>query len=185
MPGHDLPGVISFRDMQDVEHMLAAAERGGSAVVIGGGLLGLEAAHGLSLRGMTVTVLHLMPTLMERQLDEAAGWLLKQALEGAWPDRADGADTAAILGDGKVEAIRLKDGREIAADLVVMAVGIRPRSRSPAPPGWRSGAASRSTTIWSRPTRASWRSANASSMTDRSMAWSRRSGTCAAASPMR
>ena len=81
VPGHDLPGVISFRDMKDVEHMLAAAERGGSAVVIGGGLLGLEAAHGLSLRGMTVTVLHLMPTLMERQLDEAAGWLLKQALE--------------------------------------------------------------------------------------------------------
>ena len=126
VPGHDLPGVISFRDMKDVEHMLAAAERGGSAVVIGGGLLGLEAAHGLSLRGMTVTVLHLMPTLMERQLDEAAGWLLKQALEARGQTVLTGADTAAILGDGKVEAIRLKDGREIPADLVVMAVGIRP-----------------------------------------------------------
>ena len=69
--------------------MLAAAERGGDAVVIGGGLLGLEAAHGLSLRGMKVTVLHLMPTLMERQLDEAAGWLLKSELEAPRPDDPD------------------------------------------------------------------------------------------------
>jgi nitrite reductase (NADH) large subunit len=126
VPGKDLPGVITFRDMDDVDHMLAAADRGGSAVVIGGGLLGLEAAHGLSLRGMTVTVLHLMPTLMERQLDEAAAWLLKSALEARGQTVLTGADTAEILGDGKVEAVRLKDGREIAADLVVMAVGIRP-----------------------------------------------------------
>jgi nitrite reductase (NADH) large subunit len=77
VPGKDLPGVISFRDMKDVDTMLAAAGQGGDAVVIGGGLLGLEAAHGLTLRGMKVTVIHLMPTLMERQLDEAAGWLLK------------------------------------------------------------------------------------------------------------
>lgn len=86
VPGKDLPGVISFRDMKDVDHMLAAAEDGkaaggGQAVVIGGGLLGLEAAHGLTLRGMKVTVLHIMPILMERQLDEAAGWLLKTELE--------------------------------------------------------------------------------------------------------
>ena len=126
VPGRDLPGVIGFRDMKDVEHMLAAAERGGSAVVIGGGLLGLEAAHGLSLRGMTVTVLHIMPTLMERQLDEAAGWLLKTALEARGQTILTGADTAAIMGDGRVEAVRLKDGTEIPADLVVMAVGIRP-----------------------------------------------------------
>jgi nitrite reductase (NADH) large subunit len=126
VPGKDLPGVISFRDMDDVDHMLAAAERGGSAVVIGGGLLGLEAAHGLSLRGMKVTVLHLMPTLMERQLDEAAAWLLKSALEERGQTVLTGADTAEILGDGKVQAVRLKDGREIPADLVVMAVGIRP-----------------------------------------------------------
>ena len=83
VPGHDLPGVISFRDMRDVETMLAAANKGGDAVVIGGGLLGLEAAHGLSLRGMKVTVLHLMPTLMERQLDEAAGWLQRLARDPA------------------------------------------------------------------------------------------------------
>ncbi|WP_112381498.1 nitrite reductase large subunit NirB [Sphingomonas carotinifaciens] len=126
VPGRDLPGVISFRDMKDVDQMLAAAARGGSAVVIGGGLLGLEAAHGLSLRGMKVTVLHIMPTLMERQLDEAAGWLLKQALEARGQVVLTGADTAAILGDTHVTGVALKDGTEIAADLVVMAVGIRP-----------------------------------------------------------
>ncbi|HWV00009.1 MAG TPA: nitrite reductase large subunit NirB [Devosia sp.] len=126
VPGHDLPGIISFRDMADVDTMLAAAAGGAEAVVIGGGLLGLEAAHGLSLRGMTVTVLHLMPTLMERQLDEAAGWLLKTALEARGQTILTGADTAEIYGDGKVEGVRLKDGRDIPASLVVMAVGIRP-----------------------------------------------------------
>ena len=126
VPGKDLPGVISFRDMKDVDTMLAAAEAGGDAVVIGGGLLGLEAAHGLTLRGMKVTVIHLMDTLMERQLDEAAGWLLKSALEGRGQTILTGANTEAIYGDGKVEGVRLKDGREIPASLVVMAVGIRP-----------------------------------------------------------
>ncbi|HEY0595948.1 nitrite reductase large subunit NirB [Sphingopyxis sp.] len=126
VPGKDLPGVIAFRDMDDVDTMLAAADAGGDAVVIGGGLLGLEAAHGLSLRGMKVTVIHLMPTLMERQLDEAAGWLLKQALEGRGQTILTGADTAAIVGDAKVEGVRLKDGTLIPASLVVMAVGIRP-----------------------------------------------------------
>jgi nitrite reductase (NADH) large subunit len=81
VPGKDLEGVVTFRDLDDVDKMLAAAQKGGHAVVIGGGLLGLEAAHGLALRGMDVTVIHLMPTLMERQLDEAAGWLLKSELE--------------------------------------------------------------------------------------------------------
>lgn len=126
VPGKDLPGVIAFRDMDDVDTMLAAADAGGDAVVIGGGLLGLEAAHGLTLRGMKVTVIHLMPTLMERQLDEAAGWLLKQALEGRGQTILTGADTAEIIGDGKVEGVRLKDGTLIPASLVVMAVGIRP-----------------------------------------------------------
>jgi len=129
VPGHDLPGVISFRDMADVDTMLAASAQGGSAVVIGGGLLGLEAAHGLALRGMAVTVLHLMPTLMERQLDEAAGWLLKSALEARGQVILTGADTAAIYGEGRVEGVRLKDGTEIPASLVVMAVGIRPSVR--------------------------------------------------------
>ncbi|MDP3674556.1 MAG: nitrite reductase large subunit NirB [Novosphingobium sp.] len=126
VPGKDLPGVIGFRDMNDVETMLEAADKGGAAVVIGGGLLGLEAAHGLSLRGMKVTVIHLMPTLMERQLDEAAGWLLKQALESRGQTILTGADTAEIVGASHVEGVRLKDGTTIPADLVVMAVGIRP-----------------------------------------------------------
>ena len=126
VPGKDLPGVIAFRDMDDVDTMLAAADAGGDAVVIGGGLLGLEAAHGLSLRGMKVTVIHLMPTLMERQLDEAAGWLLKNALEARGQTILTGADTAEIFGDGKVEGVKLKDGTLIPASLVVMAVGIRP-----------------------------------------------------------
>jgi nitrite reductase (NADH) large subunit len=126
VPGHDLQGVVTFRDMDDVGAMLRAADAGGDAVVIGGGLLGLEAAHGLSLRGMKVTVLHIMPTLMERQLDEAAGWLLKAALEARGQTILTGADTAEIYGQGKVEGVRLKDGRDIPAALVVMAVGIRP-----------------------------------------------------------
>ncbi|WGM48028.1 Nitrite reductase [NAD(P)H] [Brevundimonas sp. NIBR10] len=126
VPGHTLDGVISFRDMADVSRMIAAADAGGEAVVIGGGLLGLEAAHGLSLRGMKVTVIHLMPTLMERQLDEAAGWLLKSALEARGQTILTGADTAEIVGETCVEGVRLKDGRLIPASLVVMAVGIRP-----------------------------------------------------------
>ncbi|MBA3055396.1 MAG: NAD(P)/FAD-dependent oxidoreductase [Sphingomonadales bacterium] len=127
VPGKDLDGVVTFRDLDDVDKMLAAAEQGGTAVVIGGGLLGLEAAHGLNLRGMEVTVIHLMPTLMERQLDEAAGWLLKSELERRGQTILTGANTEEIIGkDGKVAGVRLKDGTEIAADIVVMAVGIRP-----------------------------------------------------------
>ena len=127
VPGSTLPGVVTFRDLDDVDKMLAAAEKGGSAVVIGGGLLGLEAAHGLSLRGMQVTVIHLMPTLMERQLDEAAGWLLKEELERRGQTILTGADTAEIMEkDGHVAGVKLKDGREIPAGIVVMAVGIRP-----------------------------------------------------------
>ncbi|WP_338466125.1 nitrite reductase large subunit NirB [Novosphingobium sp. ZN18A2] len=127
VPGAGLPGVVTFRDLDDVEKMLAAADGGGKAVVIGGGLLGLEAAHGLSLRGMDVTVIHLMPTLMERQLDEAAGYLLKSELERRGQTILTGADTAEIVErDGHVAGVKLKDGREIEADIVVMAVGIRP-----------------------------------------------------------
>ena len=127
VPGNDLRGVVTFRDMDDVDAMLDAAGRGGSAVVIGGGLLGLEAAHGLALRGMAVTVVHLMPSLMERQLDEAAGYLLKTELERRGQTIVTGADTAEILGSGgRVAGVRLKDGREFPADIVVMAAGIRP-----------------------------------------------------------
>ncbi|WP_246524981.1 nitrite reductase large subunit NirB [Sphingobium phenoxybenzoativorans] len=131
VPGKDLPGVVTFRDLDDVDRMLDAAKAaekagGGDAVVIGGGLLGLEAAHGLALRGMKVTVIHLMPTLMERQLDEAAGYLLKSELERRGQTILTHADTGEIYGNGKVEGVRLKDGREIPCSIVVMAVGIRP-----------------------------------------------------------
>ncbi|HYC56202.1 MAG TPA: nitrite reductase large subunit NirB [Candidatus Binatia bacterium] len=126
VPGHDLPGVVTYRDLDDVETMLSASQRGGHAVVIGGGLLGLEAAAGLKMRGMEVTVLHLMPTLMERQLDSAAGYLLEKTLEARGIRIRTGADTKAILGDTCVTGVRLTDGAELAADMVVMAVGIRP-----------------------------------------------------------
>lgn len=128
LPGRELPGVVTFRDVDDVEAMLQAAGRGGRAVVIGGGLLGLEAASGLARRGMEATVLHLMPHLMERQLDASAAWLLQRELEGRGLQVETRADTAAILGSDRVEGVRLKDGRELPAELVVMAVGIRPNT---------------------------------------------------------
>ncbi len=126
VPGHELPGVISFRDIQDVNTMLDAAGHYRNAVVIGGGLLGLEAANGLRARGMQVTVVHLLDSLMERQLDKAAAELLRQALEARGIGFAMQAQTEAILGKDRVTGLRFKDGGEIAADLVVMAVGIRP-----------------------------------------------------------
>jgi len=128
IPGKDLPGVIGFRDLSDVEAMVGAAKTGTHAVVIGGGLLGLEAANGLARNGMEVTVLHLMGTIMERQLDEAAGWLLQAELEGRGIKIITKAQTEAILGDGRVQTVKLADGRELDADLVVMAVGIRPNT---------------------------------------------------------
>jgi len=128
--GRDLPGVRAFRDLDDVEAMIAAAEKPGArAVVIGGGLLGLEAAAALRSRGMEVVVLHLMGHLMERQLDPAAGYLLQKELEGRGIKVHCKAQTKAILGDGRAEAVLLEDGIVYPADLVVMAVGIRPETR--------------------------------------------------------
>lgn len=126
VPGHELPGVISFRDIYDVDQMLEAAKNHKHAVVIGGGLLGLEAANGLMLQGMNVTVVHLGDVLMERQMDEVAGGMLKKSLEERGLNFLMGASTEAILGDDRVRGIRFKDGSEIVSDLVVMAVGIRP-----------------------------------------------------------
>ena len=128
LPGHDLPGVLTYRDLDDVNAMLLAAKSGGRAVVIGGGLLGLEAAAGLQAQGMDVTVLHLMPTLMERQLDPSAGYLLAKELAGRGIDIRCEANTKEIVGKDRVEAVRLEDGTEIPASLVVMAVGIRPNA---------------------------------------------------------
>tara|TARA_R110000787_G_scaffold97889_4_gene201695 strand:- start:2068 stop:3336 length:1269 start_codon:yes stop_codon:yes gene_type:complete len=126
VPGSDLPGVIAYRDIQDVEHMLRAAQDHRSAVVIGGGLLGLEAANGLMRQGMDVTVVHVTDSLMERQLDKPASGLLRNALEKRGIRFMLEAHTAEIIGTDRVSAVRFKDGVEIAADLVVMAVGIRP-----------------------------------------------------------
>jgi len=128
VPGHKLAGVLSYRDLDDVQAMLLAAKSRGSAVVIGGGLLGLEAAVGLKEQGMDVTVLHLMPTLMERQLDVPAGHLLQRAIEARGIRVITKANTKAILGEKKVEALLLEDGTRLPADLVIMAVGIKPNA---------------------------------------------------------
>jgi nitrite reductase (NADH) large subunit len=130
VPGKDLAGVIAYRDIADTQAMIDAATRYRHAVVIGGGLLGLEAANGLMLRGMQVTVVHLQPWLMERQLDDVAGGLLRQSLEQRGIRFRMGAQTQALIPDpdGRVMAVQFKDGSEIPAELVVMAAGIRPNT---------------------------------------------------------
>ena len=126
VPGHDLPGVVTFRDLQDVNSMLQAARVHKRAAVIGGGLLGLEAANGLLKQGMDVTVVHIFDTLMERQLDRAAAALLQGSLQKRGMKFRMPAKTTAIAGDVRATAVQFEDGREIEADLVVMAAGIRP-----------------------------------------------------------
>ena len=134
IPGKDLPGVLAYRDIADTQAMIDAAATYRHAVVIGGGLLGLEAANGLMKRGMQVTVVHVAPWLMERQLDEVAGKLLQQSLEQRGMRFLMGAQTEALLpaASGRVGAVRFKAGTtpepEVPADLVVMAVGIRPNT---------------------------------------------------------
>lgn len=134
LPGRELAGVIAYRDIADTCAMIDAAARHRQAVVIGGGLLGLEAAHGLLLRGMQVTVVHLSGTLMERQLDTAASELLRQSLAARGLRFVLGAQTQAFLGDaaGRVRAVQLQDAhgqtQEVPAELVVVAAGIRPNT---------------------------------------------------------
>jgi nitrite reductase (NADH) large subunit len=126
IPGLGLPGVRAFRDIADVEAMIEAARNHCRAVVIGGGLLGLEAAWGLKRRGMSVAVVHLMPTLMERQLDAAAAELLRRDLDARGIVICTNSQIEEILGTERAEGIMLADGRRIPADLVVLAVGVRP-----------------------------------------------------------
>lgn len=130
VPGWDLQGVVAYRDIDDTNAMIAAATVHTHAVVIGGGLLGLEAANGLKQRGMHVTVVHLPAWLMEKQLDPVAAKLLQNSLEDRGLAFLLGKNTAAILGDdaGHVRGIRFADGMEIPAQLIVMAVGIRPNT---------------------------------------------------------
>ena len=130
LPGGDLKGVVTFRDLDDVEAMVAAsAQMGARAVVIGGGLLGIEAAYGLVRRGMAATVVHLVDVLMERQLDASAGFLLADALATKGVATELGAVSEEIVGvNGQVTGLKLKDGRTLPCDLLVMAVGIRPNT---------------------------------------------------------
>ena len=127
VPGRDLDGVMAFRDIADVDRMLDAAGKYKEAVVIGGGLLGLEAANGLMKKGMQVTVVHLMDVLMERQLDSEAAALLRKSLEERGMKFAMGGRTEEILGEGgRVSGVKLADGTILPAQLVVMAIGIKP-----------------------------------------------------------
>jgi len=128
VPGHDLPGVVSFRDIRDVDLMIEAACKHPRAAVIGGGLLGLEAAYGLIKRGMEVTVVHLMDRLLERQLDETAATLLRKDLEAKGFRFAMPKETHRILGETRATGLEFADGDTLQADLVVMAVGIRPNT---------------------------------------------------------
>src|SRR5579883_3133502 len=124
--GLDLPGVCAFRNIADIDQMIEASRKHRRAIVIGGGLLGLEAANGLLKRGMSVAVVHLMDTLMERQLDPVAGRLLQRELDERGLNFFMNGQTEEIFGDGRVQGVRLADGREVPGDLVVMAIGIRP-----------------------------------------------------------
>ncbi len=128
LPGMDLDGVVSFRDIVDVETMLAYSQSHRHAVVLGGGLLGLEAANGLVQRGMSVTVIHNHAVLMNRQLDPAAAQLLQAALAERGINFKLAAKTEALLGDdnGHVQAVRFTDGSELPCDLFVTAIGVRP-----------------------------------------------------------
>lgn len=126
IPGHDLPGVLVYRDLDDVQLMLEAAKSQSRAVVIGGGLLGLEAAAGLKAQGMDVCVVHLADFLMEKQLDSAAAFLLQQEFESRGIAVKTSTSTSEIRGEDRVTGVSFTDGSQLDCDLVVMAVGIRP-----------------------------------------------------------
>ena len=130
LPGKDLQGVLAYRDIADTQAMIDAATQYTHAVVIGGGLLGLEAANGLMKRGMQVTVVHVSEWLMERQLDKVAAQMLQASLEVRGMQFRMSAQTAALVGNnsGRVSQVEFKDGTQLNADLVVMAVGIRPNT---------------------------------------------------------
>ena len=134
-PGMELSGVMTFRDICDVSAMRAQAAPGAPVVVIGGGLLGLEAAHGLAKAGACVTLIHLMDRLMERQLDAAAAGMLRRAVEARGVKVLLKSETARVVGSRRAEAIELKDGRTLPADLVVVAVGVRPNATPAAEAG--------------------------------------------------
>ena len=128
IPGIDLDGVISFRDIFDVNKMLSYSKSHNKAIVLGGGLLGLEAANGLILRGMDVTVIHNNEVLLNRQMDRQAGEMLKKELEQRGLKFKMAAKTQQLIGDenGHITAVRFEDGNEHGCDLFIMAIGVRP-----------------------------------------------------------
>ncbi len=126
VPGSTLPGVTGFREIRDVEMILDQARPGRRAVVIGGGLLGLEAASGLLRQGMEVTVVQRADALMNRQLDRTASGYLLGRLRQAGIGFRLGVETRACTGGDRVTGVVLADGSELEADLVIMAAGIRP-----------------------------------------------------------
>ncbi len=139
VPGADLAGVLTFRDLADVETISRAGRNGSRVVVVGGGLLGLEAAYGLAKAGARVTLVHLMDRLMERQLDAPAATMLKRAVEAKGIDVLLNVQTARFVGDGTVAGIALADGRVLEADTVVVAVGIKPNAEIAAAAGLEVG----------------------------------------------
>ena len=183
IPGIGLEGVCTFRDMSDVGRMIRAAEQHRRAVVIGGGVLGLEAAWGLKQRGMEVSVVHLMPALMDRQLDDIAAGLLRQDLDGRGIASITGTQAVAILGDGRVSGVLLSEGASWRPIWWWSRSGFARKRRSPGRPGWRLDAG-----LWwpttcapLTPTSMPW--ANASSTTANASGWWRRSGTWPASAP--
>jgi nitrite reductase (NADH) large subunit len=128
VPGADLDGVHTFRDSRDADRLLGLAARKRRVLVVGGGLLGLEAAYGLAKAGAPVTLIHLMDRLMERQLDAPAAALLKLLVERKGVEVLLNANTARIVGDDSVEGVELTDGRRIDAEAVIFAAGIRPNT---------------------------------------------------------
>jgi nitrite reductase (NADH) large subunit len=133
--GANLPGVMTFRDSADVDSITRASYPGARAVVIGGGLLGIEAACGLAKGGVKVTLVHLMDRLTDRQLDARAAAMLKRAVEKKGVEVLLEAVTARFIGDGRVKAVEFKDGRVVAADMVVVAIGIKPNAELAAAAG--------------------------------------------------
>jgi len=133
--GAELPGVRTFRDLADVASIANAASRGTRVVVVGGGLLGIEAAYGLAKAGAKVTLVHLMDRLMERQLDARAGSMLKRAVEAKGIEVLLETATSRFVGDGRIEAVEFKDGRVIATEMAVVAVGIKPNAEVAAASG--------------------------------------------------
>ena len=175
VPGADLAGVHTFRDSRDVDLLLTLAAQKKRVVVVGGGLLGLEAAYGLAKAGAPVTLIHLMDRLMERQLDAPAAELLKSLVERKGIEILLNANTARIHGETRVEGVELADGRRIDADAVIFAAGIRPNVALAKEAGiCRQPRHRRRRSSADRRARISLRSANAPSIAASATAWSSR-----------